>query len=52
MITTLNLITQTGPTCDVDPEKLNEALKGLPVAVYLDLYKEMGKTLQETIRGE
>lgn len=48
MITTLNLITQSGPTCDVDPAKLNETLKGLPAAVYLDLYKEMRKTLRET----
>lgn len=52
MITTLNLITQTGPTCDVDPAKLNETLKGLPAAVYLGLYQEMRKTLMGTIRGE
>lgn len=52
MTTTLNLITQTGPTCDVDPAKLNESIKGLPTAVYFDLCREMQKTLRETLRSE
>lgn len=52
MITTMNMITQSGPKCDVDVAKLNESLKGLPAALYFDLYREMSRTIKETLRGE